>query len=126
MDTMSAFLPLLHAPQACLSAYVVYLSSIAVPKLQQYEEKSEKAAQYSNAAEHQLHKTRTTQTSGALTVSRLGALMRLRTCSVLAFVSAIVSLRFHCASFGSSSGYSEPAYFRWGRVLLKLSNSAPF
>jgi hypothetical protein len=71
MDTMSALLPILHVPQACLSAYTIYLSSIAVPKLQRYEERSEKAAEYSNVAEHQLHKTRTTQTSGAIAVSRL-------------------------------------------------------
>ena len=71
MDTLSALLPLLHIPQACLSAYTIYLSSITIPKLQQYQEKSEKAAQYSSTAEHQLHKTRTTHTSGALTVSRL-------------------------------------------------------
>lgn len=70
METVSALLPLLHLPQACLSAYTIYLSSIVVPKLQRYEEKSEKAAEWSNTAEHQLHKTRTTQTSGALTVGR--------------------------------------------------------
>jgi hypothetical protein len=75
MNTMSAFLPLLHVPQACLSAYIIYLSSVVVPKLQRYEEKSEKAAEYSNFAEQQLHKTRTTQTSGALTVSWLIALI---------------------------------------------------
>jgi len=68
---MSNFLLLLHVPQACLSAYSIYLSSITIPKLRRYEEKAEKAAQYSNVAEHQLHKTITTQTSGVLTVSRL-------------------------------------------------------
>jgi hypothetical protein len=68
MDTVPALLLLLHLPQACLSAYTVYLSSIVVPKLQRYEERTEKAAEYSNIAEDQLHKTRTTQASGALTV----------------------------------------------------------
>ena len=68
MDTVSALLALLHLSQACLSAYTIYLSSIVVPKLQRYEEKAEKAAEYSNLVEDQLHQTRTTQTSGALTV----------------------------------------------------------
>jgi hypothetical protein len=77
MYTMSALLPLLHVPQTCLSAYTIYLSSITVPKLQRYEEKSKKAAEYSDVAEHQLHKTRTTQTSGALTVSRPPTLLLL-------------------------------------------------
>ena len=81
---MSNFLPLLHVPQACLSVYSIYLSSIAVPKLQRYEEKAEKAAQYSNVAEHQLHKTITTQTSGVLTVSRLIGLVLLWSNSILA------------------------------------------
>lgn len=75
MDTLSGLLILLFVPQACLSAYTIYLSSIIIPKLRQYEEKSEKAAQYSSTAERQLHKTRTTQTSGALAVSRLNALI---------------------------------------------------
>ena len=69
MGTLSALFPLLHVPQAFLSAYIIYLSSITIPKLQRYEAMSEKAAQYSSTAEHQLQKTRTTQTSGALTVS---------------------------------------------------------
>ncbi len=70
MPTISAvLLPLLHVSQACLSAYTLYLASLTIPKLQQYEETSEKAAKYSNTAEHQLHKTRMTQASGALTTT---------------------------------------------------------
>jgi hypothetical protein len=86
MDTMSSLLLFLHVPQACLSAYTIYLSSIVIPKLQRYEEKSEKAAEYSNFAEQQLHTTRTTQTSGALTVSRLAALIISWHLPVLAYV----------------------------------------
>lgn len=59
----------LHVPQVLLSAYGLYVSYISITNLRQYEEKSEKAAEWSSAAEHQLHKTRTTQASGAITVS---------------------------------------------------------
>ena len=54
--------------QAGLAAYSLYHSYLAIIQLQKYEEKSEKAAEYSNIAEHQLHKTRTTQASGAISV----------------------------------------------------------
>ncbi|MCJ1322162.1 hypothetical protein MMC15_007508 [Xylographa vitiligo] len=61
-------LPTLHAGQALLSAYGLYTSYISVTHLQQYESTSEKAAEYLSAAAHQLHKTRTTQASGALAI----------------------------------------------------------
>jgi hypothetical protein len=61
----------LHAFQAAFSAYNLYLSAIAVTKLQKYEEKSEKAAEWSNVAATQLHKTRTTQASGTAAVRPL-------------------------------------------------------
>jgi hypothetical protein len=64
----TALLSLLHALQATFSGYTLYLSSIAIHNLQKYEETSKKAAKYSNIAEQQLHKTRTTQASGALSV----------------------------------------------------------
>ncbi len=63
-----ALFSLLHALQASLSAYTLYLSSIAIQNLQKYEKTSKKAAKYSNTAEQQLYKTRTTQASGALSV----------------------------------------------------------
>lgn len=58
----------LHVPQALLSVYGLYLSYNSIRNLQQYEEKSEKAAKWSNTAAKQLHKTRTTQASAATTV----------------------------------------------------------
>lgn len=58
-----------HLAQACLCGYTGYLSYSAVTRLQQYEKTSETAAQYSSIAAEQLHKTRTTQTSGAVAVS---------------------------------------------------------
>ena len=64
----SVILPLAHALQAGTSIYGLYNSCISITNLQQYEEKSEKAAEWSNTAAHQLHKTRTTQTTGALAV----------------------------------------------------------
>jgi len=57
-----------HTVQAGFSAYNLYLASISIQNLQGYEGMSEKAAKYSNTAEHQLHKTRTTQASGTIAV----------------------------------------------------------
>lgn len=58
----------LHIPQALLSGYSLYLSYSSIQNLRQYEEKSEKAAEWSNTAATQLHKTRTTQASAAISV----------------------------------------------------------
>lgn len=63
------FTQILHTGQVALCAYGAYVSYIAIRNLQQYEETSKKAAKYSGEAEHQLHKTRTTQASGAVCVS---------------------------------------------------------
>jgi len=63
---MSFVLPAFHIGQTILGTYTALLSYTSIMKLQKYEEMSEKAASYSNTAEHQLHKTRTTMTSGAL------------------------------------------------------------
>lgn len=59
-------LPTFHVGQAILTTYTALLSYTSIVKLNKYEELSEKAAGYSNTAEHQLHKTRTTMASGAL------------------------------------------------------------
>lgn len=67
--TMSFLLPLFHVGQAIGSAYAATFSIVAISNLSKREEQTERAAQYSNTAAHQLHKTRTTQTSGALAVS---------------------------------------------------------
>jgi hypothetical protein len=68
---MMWFTQLLHTGQVALCAYGAYVSFIAIRNLQQYEETSKKAAKYSFEAERQLHKTRTTQSSGAICVSSL-------------------------------------------------------
>lgn len=65
---MAYLQPVLHSAQFCLSAYSLFHAYISITNLQQYEEKSEKAAQYSSTAAHDLHKTRTTQTSGTLAI----------------------------------------------------------
>lgn len=59
-----------HLAQACLNGYTGYLSHNAIWRLRQYEETTEKAAKWSGTAAEQLHKTRTTQTAGAISVSR--------------------------------------------------------
>jgi hypothetical protein len=62
------FLQILHLAQAALAGYGAQQSYIAITNLRRYEETSKKLAKYSNEAERQLHKTRTTQTSGAVAV----------------------------------------------------------
>jgi len=61
-------LTIAHLAQSLLSLYGLATSYISITKLQKYEKQSEKAAKWSNTAAHQLHKTRTTQASGALSV----------------------------------------------------------
>lgn len=66
---MPVVLDVLHALQACMSAYALYLSYVSITDSRKYEEKTKKAAQYSNTAKQQLHKTRTTLASGTAAVS---------------------------------------------------------
>ncbi|KIW71999.1 hypothetical protein PV04_00223 [Phialophora macrospora] len=63
---MSVFLELYHAIQACISMFAALLSVMAIYNLNQWEPQAESASRYSNTASRQLHKTRTTQASGAL------------------------------------------------------------
>jgi hypothetical protein len=51
-----------------LSGYGLNLCYNNITRLQQYEEQSEKAAKWSNKVAERLHKTRSTQTSGTITV----------------------------------------------------------
>jgi hypothetical protein len=53
---------------SALSSYGLFLSYQNITRLQQYEEQSEKAAEWSNTAAQRLHKTRTTQASGTISV----------------------------------------------------------
>ncbi|KAF2024949.1 hypothetical protein EK21DRAFT_77584 [Setomelanomma holmii] len=66
---------------SALSGYGLFLSYQNISRLQQYEKQSEKAAEWSNTAAHRLHKTRTTQASGtiSLLVSFLTPLVLLST-----------------------------------------------
>lgn len=57
-----------HFAQLALSLYGGVVSFVAVTRLQKYEATSKKLAEWSSEAAKQLHKTRTTQTSGALAV----------------------------------------------------------
>jgi hypothetical protein len=57
-----------HVLQLGLSLYGGLLSLVAITRLQKYEATSKTLAEWSNQAAHELHKTRTTQTSGALAV----------------------------------------------------------
>ena len=64
---------LLHALQIGISTYGVYLCYNSITSLRKYEEKSERAAKWSNTAERQLYKTRVTQASGLAAVSARSA-----------------------------------------------------
>lgn len=55
-------------PLLALTTYTLHLSYNNITRLQQYEERSEKAAKYSNTVAQRLSKTRKTQTSGTLVV----------------------------------------------------------
>ncbi|PSK46090.1 hypothetical protein C1H76_8847 [Elsinoe australis] len=71
---------ILHIGQATLAGYGIYVSWISITNLRQYEEKSEKAAKWSNEAARQLHTTRTTQAAGMVAaVLNLGASLFLAT-----------------------------------------------
>ncbi|QDS73912.1 hypothetical protein FKW77_007436 [Venturia effusa] len=60
--------PILHLAQAGLSGYSLFHAYISISSLHQYEQTMEKAAEWSSTAKHELHKTRTTQTSSALSI----------------------------------------------------------
>jgi hypothetical protein len=63
--------PVLHSAQALVAGYSLFHAYLSITNLKQYESKSEKAAQYSETAAHELHKTRTTQTSATIAVCLL-------------------------------------------------------
>ncbi|KAI1779179.1 hypothetical protein F4818DRAFT_241368 [Hypoxylon cercidicola] len=82
------FLQILHLAQAALAAYGGKQSYIAITNLRKYEETTKKLAKYSSTAEHQRHKTYTTQTSGvvALLVSFFVSLTLARRGSMYGFL----------------------------------------
>ncbi|KAF1834778.1 hypothetical protein BDW02DRAFT_322286 [Decorospora gaudefroyi] len=71
-----------------LSAYALTLSYENITRLRHYEEKSEKAAEWSNTAAHKLHKTRTTQASGTVTL-----ILSLLTSTALIFLPSYATPR---------------------------------
>ncbi|QSZ32103.1 hypothetical protein DSL72_001672 [Monilinia vaccinii-corymbosi] len=75
MGFFAAILSLIGTGQIAFTAYNLYLSSIAIPKLLSYEDKAVKAAKYSNIAKGQLFKTRSTQAAsvGSLLLTLLTA-----------------------------------------------------
>ncbi|KAK5172565.1 uncharacterized protein LTR77_002685 [Saxophila tyrrhenica] len=72
----SLFLTLQHALQVVLAGYALRHSYVAITKLRKYEATTKKAAKWSDEAQQQLNKTRTTQGAGAITavVSLLASL----------------------------------------------------
>lgn len=65
---MAVLLSSFHVVQLFLGAYSGLLSYSSIVRLQKYEKPSEKGAKYSSTVDHELHKTRTTQTSGVVAV----------------------------------------------------------
>jgi hypothetical protein len=68
MDMLALLQSVLHLLQAVLSALNLYHVYISATNLRQYEEQTERAAQYLDEAAYRLRKTRTTQAAGALAV----------------------------------------------------------
>ncbi|KAK8113805.1 uncharacterized protein PG998_001703 [Apiospora kogelbergensis] len=62
-------LQVLHIAQAALAGYGGQQSYNAIQNLQKYEETAQKMAKYSNEAERQLKKTRTTQAAGVVALA---------------------------------------------------------
>lgn len=60
-----------HVVQIALSLYGAVASFVAITNLQKYEATAKKLAEWSKQAETELSKTRFTQGSGAIAVSRL-------------------------------------------------------
>lgn len=55
--------------QLLIAAYILSLSYSAIKHLRVYEDKTKKAAKYSNVVQHQLYKTQVTEASGVGAVS---------------------------------------------------------
>ena len=54
---------------AVVSGYCLFESAQSIPKLKKYEERAEKAAEWSNAADERLWETRRTVAAGFIIVS---------------------------------------------------------
>ncbi|RYN42657.1 hypothetical protein AA0112_g1583 [Alternaria arborescens] len=104
---------------SAISAYGLYLSYQNITRLQQYEEKSEKAAEWSNTAAQRLHKTRSTQTSGtvtlllsfltstALVIIPSLATTKLLICAGVANAAAAYLSRVHMANFWNDKNQTK-------------------
>jgi hypothetical protein len=57
-----------HFAQVIIAAYGAMQSQVAIMRLLTYEDAIKKLAKISSEAEHQLHRTRTTQASGAVAI----------------------------------------------------------
>ncbi len=68
ISAMSSFMRVIHLAQALLSGYGAFHSYKAIVNLQTYEATTKKLARWSDEVGKQLHKTRTTQATAALTV----------------------------------------------------------
>lgn len=88
---MAVITPGINFLQASFSAYNLYLASIAIRNLLQYEEKAKKAAKWSDTAAQELWKTRSTQASNAVSVSiSLGHFLILRKIILSFFLRGLV------------------------------------
>lgn len=68
MDPRTIFVSLSHGSMVGLSLFGVANSYLAITNLQGYEATTKKLAKWSTVVEQELHKTRTTQASGAVAV----------------------------------------------------------
>ena len=102
---MPAIIPLvLNVTQVGLCLWAGTYSYAAVTRLLQYEDTSEKAAKISTTAAQELHKTRTTETSGALIVSTNPILH-----TITLTIQVVVTLIWSCTLL---FGLASPSTFR--------------
>ena len=132
----------LHAAQALLAGWGGFQSAIAITRLQTYESASKKLADWSSEAARQLHRTRTTQASGALAflASLAGAVFlatgdRERIGSILAsrfllynvspvMVCALLLARSHMRSYWAPKGDGKKVGWKPPVPMLEDYNEA--
>jgi len=101
----TTFISALYTGQALLSTYGLYHSYVSITNLMQYEEKSKKAAEWSNTAAHQLRKTRTTQATGAgaIITSLTAAVVLLIRPSLTATTIALIHVGISCVALAAAT-----------------------
>ncbi len=114
----------LYTLQVVSSIYGVYLSYQSISSLRKHEEKSEKAAKWSNTAEHQLYKTRITQASGLGAVS-FSLLLLLGCFAITGFQGGCLTQYWHPVPNQILLSLLTSLYFLISSAFSEISASSP-